>query len=174
MSNVWFISDTHLGHETITRFRTNFVSAEEHHTTVLENIKAVVGKRDTLFILGDIAFKEFWAIELLKIPMEKLVLVLGNHDLPAMIWATLYNTYGQSKRFEMHGLTSYKGFWLSHCPIHPDEMRKRKGNIHGHTHFHKIQDERYLNVCLEHTEYKPVLFKDLVDEHMSKEISPHT
>jgi calcineurin-like phosphoesterase family protein len=169
MSLVYFCSDLHLGHENVTRFRTEFTSAEAHHIQVLNSIKETLTKRDTLYILGDIAFKESWAIELLKIPMRKLVLVLGNHDLPAMTWATLYNTYGQSEMFEMHGLTSYKGYWLSHCPIHPDEMRKRKGNIHGHTHFHKVSGPLYINACLEYTNYKPILFRELIRENSTPE-----
>ena len=56
---------------------------------------------------------------------------------------------------EVHSLVKYKGTWLSHAPIHQDELRGCV-NIHGHTHYHVIDDERYINVCSEHTNYGPI------------------
>lgn len=56
---------------------------------------------------------------------------------------------------KVYSLLKYKGMWLSHAPIHPDELRG-KPNVHGHCHYHEIDDPRYLNVCVEHTEMMPV------------------
>ncbi len=58
-------------------------------------------------------------------------------------------------------LTSKKGCWLSHCPIHPEELRG-KFNISGHIHNHVINDPRYANVCLENTNYQPVDMKEVI------------
>jgi len=59
-------------------------------------------------------------------------------------------------------LFNYKGFWLSHAPIHPDELRG-KLNIHGHMHDKIVDDSRYFSVCLEQIEYKPISFKEIKD-----------
>lgn len=40
---------------------------------------------------------------------------------------------------KVYSLVKYKGFWLSHAPIHPEELRGCK-NIHGHCHDAVISD----------------------------------
>jgi calcineurin-like phosphoesterase family protein len=61
---------------------------------------------------------------------------------------------------EVYSLFKYKNMWLSHAPIHPDELRGRV-NIHGHTHYHVIDDSRYLNVCMEQIDYTPIELHEL-------------
>ena len=51
MSKVWVCADLHLGHKNITKFRTQFTTAEEHHKTVMKNFLTTVGKRDKVFLL---------------------------------------------------------------------------------------------------------------------------
>lgn len=58
----------------------------------------------------------------------------------------------------VYSLHRYKKAWLSHAPLHQDELRGRVC-IHGHTHYHQIDDPRYLNVCVENTEMYPVSFE---------------
>jgi calcineurin-like phosphoesterase family protein len=39
------------------------------------------------------------------------------------------------KYFEdVRGFLRYKQMWLSHCPIHPQELYRCKLNVHGHIH----------------------------------------
>lgn len=155
MSKVWVCADLHLGHKNITKFRTQFTTAEEHHKTVMENFLTTVGKRDKVFLLGDIVFKEgLEYANILSALSAELVLVKGNHD--AM------DFYADS----VQGLMSYKGAWLSHAPIHEQELdyRKQKFNIHGHLHGSFINDPRYFNVSLEHTNYRPILMADVLEQ----------
>ena len=56
----------------------------------------------------------------------------------------------------------YKKQWLSHCPMHPDELRGNN-NIHGHIHSHTIDDPRYFNVCCERIDFQPIPFYDVVE-----------
>ena len=56
---------------------------------------------------------------------------------------------------EVHSLYKWHEFWLSHCPIHPDELRG-KVNIHGHVHHATLNDKRYYNTSLENTGFYPV------------------
>lgn len=78
------------------------------------------------------------------------MLILGNHDTDRKLSINdLVYVYD-----EIHSLYKHKEFWLSHAPIHSDELRG-KINIHGHTHEHCIDDDRYINVCVEQF-HKPV------------------
>ena len=165
MSNVYFAADLHIGHKNIANFRTQFSSQEEHDAVVMDNLLSTVTKRDKLYLLGDIAFT-FDALELIKkIPCQK-VLVCGNHDLERGITMKhLVDVYD-----EVTCLAKYKHYWLSHCPIHPMEMRGRKGNIHGHLHYAKVPDDQYFCVSLEHTGYKPITFDEVLER--SFEVRP--
>lgn len=151
MGRVWIAADLHLGHRSIYKYR-DFPTAEEHHETVWDTLCATVGKRDTILLLGDICFTEEWAKKLGGLACNK-ILIMGNHD---HAYLGCYN--------RVEALLSYKGCWLSHCPIHPDELEegRRLYNIHGHLHGGFINDPRYFNVGLEHTDMTPVLFADVI------------
>jgi calcineurin-like phosphoesterase family protein len=167
MSLVYVASDLHLGHKSICKYRTQFASADEHHNTILENIATVLGKRDTLLLLGDVAFSPEWMTKLFTtVVAHKIMMLHGNHDLPIANILHLKDlaqaTTGRQFAFEIYGLHSYRSTWLSHSPIHSDEIRNRLGNIHGHTHAYNIPDERYFNASMENINYKPILFADIV------------
>lgn len=149
MANVWFISDIHAGHKNLTKWRP-FDTEEEHFNLVKENYHKVVTKRDHVYFLGDIAFNQERLWDISGWAGEKKILVCGNHDTEHLHMRDLANAFD-----EVHSLVKYKEFWLSHAPVHPDELRG-KVNIHGHCHEHLIDDYRYINVCLEHTDYSPI------------------
>tara|TARA_R110000782_G_scaffold270483_1_gene371853 strand:+ start:44938 stop:45462 length:525 start_codon:yes stop_codon:yes gene_type:complete len=174
MSNVFFISDLHLGHKNICKFRP-FDSVEEHDEHIKDNLLSSLTKRSKLFILGDVAFTDEsgdWIVELAK-HTPNMTIVLGNHDSDRSCGRRNMLKYMQAG-IKLHGLTTYKDAWLSHCPIHPDEMRKKIMNIHGHTHsnnvkaigYSKLDDARYFNVSCENIDYKPIRY-DQIMERMS-------
>ena len=68
---------------------------------------------------------------------------------------------------EVEGMLRYKHAWLTHSPIHTDELRG-KINIHGHTHFHCIDDTRYENVCMENIDYTPVEWFKLIEKRKKR------
>lgn len=152
MANHWFTSDLHLGHNSICKYRTQFSNAEEHHETVLENILTKVNKRDKLTITGDICFNEYWIKRLADTKLN-IQIVLGNHDTDREVNLTHWAKHFDLSKF--HSLVKYKMFWLSHAPIHPDELRG-KFNLHGHMHYATIKDDRYLSLCLEQHDYHPI------------------
>ena len=181
MSRLMITSDLHLGHKSITKYRPQFTK-EEHDEIIFDNLASNITKRDTLFLLGDIAFTLDWHIKVAAIKCKHKVIILGNHDTDRSVkvhqFAGLYD--------KVHGLLSHRGYWWSHCPIHPQEMRGRTGNIHGHMHGNNIWDPRefpdaspeelvatvgaglmtqldtrYLNACVEHTNFKPISFEEL-------------
>ena len=74
----------------------------------------------------------------------------------------------------VEALMSKRNVWFSHCPIHPQEMRNRLLNIHGHLHNHSVleivfdthyeeDDTNYFNACVEHTNYKPISFAEIME-----------
>lgn len=156
MSRVFFAGDLHLGHRNIIKYRPDFQTAEEHDATVLENIKSTIQKRDILYLTGDIAFTHE-ALNLIKTIHCTKIAILGNHDFMGSIKiADLIPVYEK-----IFGLSVYKGFWVSHAPIHSDELRKKFGNIHGHTHDYCINDPRYINTSIDQFNYAPVEFKTI-------------
>ena len=149
MSNTWFSSDLHLDHKGIIKFR-DFGSVEEHNAIIKDNYHKVVKPRDRVYLTGDVAFSKE-ALEDLKTWSGTKILICGNHDLERGItMKDLCDVYD-----EVYAFKRWREFWLSHCPIHPEELRG-KYNLHGHCHSHIIDDPRYLNLCLEHHNYMPI------------------
>ena len=176
MSKVYFISDLHLGHRNILKYRSHFSSIEDHDNTIIENIMTVANKRNILWILGDVIFERgednryYNMVKRISDSFESLNIVIGNHDTD--------NHYRQQLLFDLwkdgvynkvHSLVGYKDSWLTHCPIHPEEIRKKQMVIHGHTHNHIIDDPRYFNACCEHVDYTPInyqVIKEIVRERI--------
>ena len=150
--SVWFTSDLHLGHTFIAKTR-KFQSIDEHDDSLIETINKMVHRRDKLYILGDLAFSDKGMCAARNIQCKNVELILGNHDKYPV---TRYIDMG----WKIHGFRRYKQFWISHCPIHPNEMRKKAGNLHGHIHTFgdtiDIEDPRYFNVNVEYHNLRPI------------------
>ena len=143
---VMFTSDLHLGHRSICKYRSKFTTAEEHDEYILD-LMSKLNKRTILFILGDFLFDgphfEVYLHRIAKFPCT-IKLVMGNHDSMQLYTQTIApNISIQLPLF------TYKNTWISHCPIHPQELRNRDGNIHGHLHNSIVPDLRYFNVNLD-------------------------
>ena len=142
MTKVWFGSDFHLGQKNISKFRPNWNSEKEHREFLIDSWRKIIKPKDTVYILGDFCFtEEAWLKDCLNLPGAYKYLVRGNHDYLNHQW------YGNVFD-DVYGIVKYKEFWLSHCPIHPEELRG-KINLHGHVHNNTINDHRYLNCCVE-------------------------
>jgi calcineurin-like phosphoesterase family protein len=59
---------------------------------------------------------------------------------------------------------------FTHIPIHEQSMGRFDACVHGHMHDNVVTkqergetvvDLRYLNICVEHTEYKPITLEDI-------------
>lgn len=103
------------------------------------------------------------------------VLVMGNHDDGRHIKDYL-------RYFEYcTAMFKYKGIFLSHCPVHPQELEYRVPiNIHGHLHEYNVkkdiqkgtrkttegkQDKRYINVSCEQLDYIPRTLDYLLEKN---------
>ena len=141
MSNVWFCSDLHFGHKAIGGFRQpHIMSEKENRERICDDWYKVVHKKDVVYVLGDACFTMETIGQFEGLPGHK-ALVRGNHD---NLDTQVYLKYFKS----VEGILKYKEFWLTHAPIHPNELRG-KVNLHGHVHYATIDDKRYFNCCPE-------------------------
>lgn len=166
MSNIYIIADLHLGHEKIALAR-DFTSVKDHNETIITNWNRTVGKRDSVFVLGDVVFGE-QNFPLLGMLNGTKKLILGNHDKYPI---TRYTKYFS----QVFGCVRYKECILSHIPVHESQFERYKYNIHGHLHSKRVLaqdqsiftedvDERYICVSAEQTNLTPVLFSSLIKE----------
>jgi len=159
MSRVWVTSDWHLGHAKLAKRRNEeapWINEDNHEEAILDRYCQVVGKNDIVWFLGDVFWGTRWVKDFSLLPGKKR-LVLGNHDTeksspPFSLFTEMFE--------QIHGLHKCRYAWLSHSPIHPDNLRG-KYNIHGHTHLYSVDDPRYINVCLEKTDFYPVEYQSL-------------
>lgn len=143
MSEVFHIGDLHLGHKKILEFSGDFrggETPEEHDEWIIAQWNSRVTKRDKVFVHGDVCFSRD-KLPLLDRMTGSKILICGNHD---KFNASVYLKYFT----DVVGFVRYKNHWLSHAPIHPDELRGKR-NIHGHVHSTDINDNRYINVSVE-------------------------
>lgn len=126
MSNVLFCSDLHLGHGLAAEKRGFKWQVAEHDYYIIETLREQCTKRSLLWILGDVAMRLESLALLDAVPGEKR-LIFGNHD---QFQLGVYLKYFK----QVHGFLRYKEMWLSHCPIHPQEIYRCKLNVHGHIH----------------------------------------
>lgn len=124
-SNVWFTSDLHLGHDLAAEKR-GYKSVEDHDDGIIYTLSQQMNKRSVLWVLGDVAMR-MQSIDMLDSILGRKWLVLGNHD---QFDIGVYIKYFQ----KIYGFTKYKEMWLSHAPIHPQEIYRAKLNVHGHIH----------------------------------------
>lgn len=152
MNKIFVISDTHFGHRKIVEFEKEhrpFATIEEHDAELVRRWNAVVGKKDTVWHLGDVLFGRDAFATLGKLNGIKK-LVMGNHDrYPSALYLEHFNV--------VLGAAEVRGCILTHIPVHVSQFPRYKYNIHGHLHSKTMNDGRYINVSCEHTGLAPVL-----------------
>lgn len=163
MANIWIVSDTHFGHFGMacvftladgTKCRP-FATVEEHDETMIARWNARVRPADHVWHLGDVAMA--------RAPLEAITprlnghkrLVRGNHD----IFRTA--TYIKAGWQEIRGCSVLDGMIFTHIPIHEQCLGRFKANVHGHTHSQPDFGPRFLNVCVEHTDYAPITLEEV-------------
>ena len=152
---MFFASDTHFGHKNIVELgegKRPGICSEEHDEILVDNWnRQVPKKRSVTYLLGDVSMSAEGWHHLTRLNGD-IRIILGNHDdrwLDHQGIRDLDKWLPANIQLEPVSLLRYKRMWLSHCPIHPDEMRKCLCNTHGHIHNHVIDDPRYMNVCME-------------------------
>lgn len=168
-------ADLHLGHRNIPKYRMkpddgpldhtamfkNFVDTEEHDNFIEERWRemGIKTRRDTIYVVGDIAFTaEGWE-RFDALPGRKVV-ILGNHCTEH---ATVDKIAALKTVNSVHSMLKYKGMWITHAPLHPAHLRGKR-NLHGHLHSELVRDPRYFNCSLEHTGMRPMPLEEIYEE----------
>lgn len=167
MTNTFFISDTHFGHEgTATKFKREdgsplrpFSSVEEQDETMVSNWNEVVKEKDRVYHLGDFCMSRRY-LSVLERLNGRIAIVLGNHD----IWGLKdWNKYPNVDKLLGYRMFPQHGIVCSHIPVSIRQLEGRfKYNVHGHLHHNTMDDPRYVCVCVEHTNYTPVSFDEVL------------
>ena len=167
MPSVWLTSDTHFGHLGVCKFMRNdgitklrpWDTAEEMDEAMVKSWNERVKPNDKCYHLGDAVINRRALPTLARLNGDK-VLIRGNHDI---FRDTEYREYFR----ELRAYHVMNGLILSHIPLHPDSLGRFGCNIHGHTHSNRVMkdgviDVRYHAVCVEQTDFAPILFEDVL------------
>ena len=174
MPSVFLVSDTHFGHAGVCRFTRRdgvtklrpWDSAEEMDEEMVRRWNDRVGPNDKVYHLGDVVMSRKSLAIMSRLNGDK-VLIRGNHDI--------FRDEDYRKYFrELRAYHVMNGMILSHIPIHSESLGRFGVNIHGHTHADRVMrplatsgrsdivDVRYHCVCVEQTDFAPILFEDVV------------
>lgn len=180
MPAVFLASDHHFGHEkTCTVFKKAdgsplrpFSSAEEMDEELVRRHNEKVRPKDKCYFLGDVVISRKSLDILSRLNGDK-VLIRGNHDIFKLEDYTRYFR-------DIRGYHVMNGLILSHVPVHTESLARFGANIHGHLHANRVKkvrgvdsttgelvysdeiDPRYHCVCVENTDFAPILFEDVL------------
>jgi calcineurin-like phosphoesterase family protein len=174
MPSVFLVSDTHFGHKGVCHFTRNdgvtklrpFDTPEEMDEFMVEAWNKKVKPTDKVYHLGDVVINRK-ALGIMDRLNGDKVLIRGNHDI--------FKDEDYRKYFrELRAYHVMNGMILSHIPIHPESLGRFGVNIHGHLHANRVMvplatsgvldriDTRYHCVCVEQTDFAPILFEDVI------------
>lgn len=174
MSAVFLYSDPHFGHQGVCRFMRNdgvtklrpWDTAEEMDEELVKRYNETVRPNDKIYFLGDVVINRKALSIMHRLNGDK-VLIRGNHDI---FRDDEYRLYFR----ELRAYHVMNGMILSHIPIHPESLGRFGVNIHGHLHANRVMmepvgkygipviDARYHCVCVEQTDFRPILFEDVI------------
>jgi calcineurin-like phosphoesterase family protein len=154
MSTVRFIGCLHLGHTNLAKYR-GFQDDFYHDEHLIEQWNKVVNKKDLTYILGDVTMESTNAYHKLDLLNGRKIVVLGNHDRWQHVPELLKHVDGVA------GAVDYKGYMLTHVPIHISEIHFYRANLHAHIHHVNklaefVSKDRYEDIG---SEYKPTANK---------------
>ncbi len=171
MPNIFFASDHHFGHRNIIKFtgldgeliRPGFESIEHMNETIIERHNKVVKPNDKFYCGGD-----FGDPEMARRMNGHKRLILGNHDQDIRRLSAAFEKIQLLRYWKDDGLN----FLHTHFPVHmtADQVPARAlhFNVHGHIHEKLVRhddgslDNRYINICVEHLNYTPIHYDELV------------
>jgi calcineurin-like phosphoesterase family protein len=171
MPAVFLVSDTHFGHAGVCRFLRDdgtklrpWDDPAEMDEAMVRAWNETVRPKDKVYHLGDVVINRKALAILDRLNGDK-VLIKGNHDIFKLEDYTRY----------FRDIRSYhvmNGTILSHIPVHESALYRFGTNIHGHLHSNRVMitdtylrrqivDNRYQCVCVEQTDFRPILLEDV-------------
>lgn len=164
MANIFVTSDHHFGHANILNFVTNttgermrpWTDVDEMNEALIDAWNRVVRPQDKVYHLGDVAMHRKF-IPLIGRCNGHKRLVRGNHDIfPTKYYLPFFE--------EIYATRVFDDMILSHIPLHPESVKSRWTNIHGHCHSNIPElhfGPKYLNVCVEVTNWAPLAIEEV-------------
>lgn len=163
MPNVFLTSDTHFSHRGMCEFVNPdgskcrpWTNPHEMDEALIANWNSVVQPGDKVYHLGDVAINRKAIALVMRRLNGKKVLIKGNHDIFKLADYTPWF-------YDIRGSHKLGNMLLSHIPMHPSQLTRFPHNVHGHLHNNLVllpgefvPDGRYINVCVEHTNWTPV------------------
>jgi calcineurin-like phosphoesterase family protein len=171
MPAVFLVSDTHFGHAGVCRFLRGdgtklrpWNSPEEMDEVMVKMWNETVRPNDKVYHLGDVVINRKALSILHRLNGDK-ILIRGNHDI--------FKLEDYTRHFrDIRGYHVMNGMILSHIPVHEESLGRFGTNIHGHLHANRVMkvdeygtswiDPRYHCVCVEQTDFRPILFEDVL------------
>lgn len=180
MSAVFLVSDTHFGHAGVCKFTESdgvtkirpWTDPDEMDEEMIRRWNDRVRPNDKVYHLGDVVINRKALKTLARLNGDK-VLIRGNHDIFPDVE---YREYFR----ELRAYHVMNGMILSHIPVHEASLGRFGTNIHGHLHTNRVKrargidartgavlygdenDVRYHCVCVEQTDFAPILFEDVI------------
>jgi len=173
MPSVFLTSDTHFGHAGVCKFLRDdgvtklrpWDNPEDMDEEMVKRWNETVRPNDKVYHLGDVVINRKALSIMHRLNGDK-VLIRGNHDI------FRDDEYRNHFR-ELRAYHVMNGMILSHIPIHSDSLGRFGTNIHGHLHANRVMirgfngkpmgvDARYHCVCVEQTDFRPILFEDVI------------
>lgn len=137
-SKKFYISDLHLGHKNIIKHEERpFKDLTAMEEAIIEGWNSVVGKDDTVYILGDLSFEKPDKIyETLKQLNGKKCLIMGNHDSRAL-------TNFKDQLLYVRDISSHKDegriVVMCHYPMAVWEHKHHGAyHLYGHIHSNRL------------------------------------
>lgn len=160
---IYFISDTHFGHKGSLFWgdgkNRQFPDVDTMNNTIISNWNSVVTDDDTVYHLGDVAYKASNTLltYVFKVLKGKIILIKGNHDGRTL---KLNQRTGRFESVHDRIYLEYndKLFVLDHYPIYSWHSKNRGSiHLHGHVHGTKLPiDGNIMDVSCEAINYTPV------------------
>lgn len=176
MPAVFLTSDTHFGHAGVCKFTEAdgvtkirpWTDPDEMDEEMVKRWNETVRPNDKVYHLGDVVINRK-ALRILNRLNGDKVLIKGNHDIFRLQEYTPYFR-------DIRGSHVMNGMILTHIPVHESNLYRFGTNIHGHTHTNRVMktvhddtydhvsviDPRYHCVCVEQTDFRPILFEDVI------------
>jgi len=169
MPAIFLVSDTHFGHAGVCRFLRSdgtklrpWDDPDDMDEEMIRRWNDTVRPNDKVYHLGDVVINRKALKTLWRLNGDK-VLIRGNHDI--------FRDEEYREHFrELRAYHVMNGMILSHIPIHTESLARFGTNIHGHLHANRVMtgiknskiDVRYHCVCVEQTDFAPILFEDVI------------
>jgi len=166
--NIYYWSDIHFSHKNIIKYTGRpYPDYEAMNEGLITSYLNTVTANDVVVFGGDIGFGNIDLInqKLNRLPGYKIQIV-GNHDMYRD--GSLYDLNFDERHlcFVTNIDDCNMSFQLlhTHYPLGDQYVPENCLSVHGHIHNHLMTGNKHINICVEHTNYKPMHIRELISK----------